>query len=148
MYDEEGRLQELISKLSSKNKDEKHEAWNNIQEMIKSSKINKEIIKDLMCYEDKGSRYRVWNYVSEMLNQGILDKNDVIEKAKCFYDLLKDEDETIRGLSWYSTLPQLIDILDKQEILNIISFCESLLNSDEWKDLIKETCDDLNKNID
>ncbi|AWR96758.1 hypothetical protein DFR86_03760 [Acidianus sulfidivorans JP7] len=137
-------LESLIELLSSQNKDEKHKAWDTIQNMIKEGKIkDKGVIYELLCYKDKGSRYRVWNFVPEMLSLGIIQEEDIIKMRDCFYDLLKDKDETIRGLSWYSTLPPLLNYLDIKEIVSMIAYCQSLLTSSNWKELIKETCDEV-----
>jgi hypothetical protein len=133
----------LINLLSSKDKDIKHKSWEIIQKLIEEGVIkDKSLILSLLCYKDEGSRYRVWNFVPKLVDLKIIDGNDIRNNKECLYQMLTSNNTDVRALTWYSTLPQILEYIDKREISEIIKYCKDLLNT-SWKDLIEETCNEL-----
>lgn len=130
----------LVDLLSSKDKDIKHKAWEILQKLIEDGIIrDRNLLIRLLCYEDEGSRYRIWNFVPKMIEMKIIDVNDIKNNKQCLFQMLTTDNIDVRALTWYSTLPQVLPYLDKNEVSRMLKYCRDLLNS-SWKDMIEETC--------
>ncbi|QIW24879.1 hypothetical protein EWF20_12590 [Sulfolobus sp. S-194] len=101
-------LDELNNYLISEDKDIKHEAWNYVLRNLKS--LDKKYLLYLLQFPDTGTRYRAWNEVPVFIKDGILTFNEVKELTEYFFEILKDDNITVRTLGWYITLIPLIEI--------------------------------------
>ncbi|AWR95618.1 hypothetical protein [Acidianus brierleyi] len=141
--DQPNLITQLVELLSSNDKDVKHKAWEILQKLIENNVIkDKNLIIDLLCYKDEGSRYRVWNFVPKMIEMKIINENDIKSSKQCLFQMLTTDNIDVRALTWYSTLPQVLPYLNKDEIYQYLKYCKDLLNS-SWKDIIEETCQEF-----
>ncbi|EZQ01607.1 hypothetical protein CM19_12815 [Candidatus Acidianus copahuensis] len=131
-------IQDLIYQLSSRDKNVKHEAWLETEKIINSG--NLQLLLNLLCFTDHGTRYRAWNLLPKFLDR--IKANEVRERLPCLLEMLKDEDINVRRLTWYNVLPQIFQFLDKEELKRIRKYCEEVA-SDDWKELLDETCREI-----
>ncbi|EWG06505.1 MAG: hypothetical protein ASUL_09174 [Candidatus Aramenus sulfurataquae] len=129
---------DLLDRLKSKDREDKHKAWLEVEELVRSGRVD--LLLDLLCFEDHGTRYRAWNLLSECM--GKVSAEQVKEREKCLLELLMDSDLNVRRLVWYSTLPQVYNLLDKENVRKLRKYCEEA-KGEEWVELLEETCNEL-----
>ncbi|TRM72981.1 hypothetical protein DJ523_08540, partial [Sulfolobus sp. E5] len=124
----------LTSLLSSSDKDIKHEAWNYVLKNI--DKLKKEEIYLLLSFPDTGTRYRVWNAIPDLVQKGVLTRDEVLSHISYFKDMLKDNNMTVRFLTWFVTLRMILDmrLIDESEIKTYKDYLCELLNYTDFKD--------------
>ncbi|AWS00387.1 hypothetical protein [Metallosphaera hakonensis] len=129
--------EELWNYLQSSNKDVKHEAWVTAQKMIERKHS---LLLDFLCFPDHGTRYRAWNLFQDFMNE--FDREVINSRTGCLLEMLRDEDLNVRRLTWYVTLPRVLQYLDVNIVKQLVRYCEEVA-VDEWKELIEDTCREL-----
>ncbi|MBW9141815.1 MAG: hypothetical protein K1T65_09095 [Candidatus Aramenus sp.] len=129
---------DLLDRLKSKDREDKHKAWLEVEELVRSGRVD--LLLDLLCFEDHGTRYRAWNLLPEYM--GKVSAEQVKEREKCLLELLMDSDLNVRRLVWYSTLPQVYNLLDKENVRKLRKYCEEA-KGEEWAELLEKACKEL-----
>ncbi|BCS93680.1 MAG: hypothetical protein MjAS7_2288 [Metallosphaera javensis (ex Sakai et al. 2022)] len=128
--------EELLKYLQSGDKDIKHEAWIAAEKLISHGRLD---VESLLCFPDHGTRYRVWNLIPGLTQ---VNREAVLHNIPCLLELLKDEDLNVRRLTWYVTLPKLLDYVNLEDVRRLTAFCKEVAVG-EWKDLLDETCREI-----
>lgn len=79
----------------------------------------KTVFLEFLSSEDERVRSDAWGEVDSLLDEGIITKEEAVERKGSFLELFKFEDELVRGKAWIiaGTLFKL-GIIDKDEIIN------------------------------
>jgi hypothetical protein len=78
-------------------------------------------------FDDTGTRYRAWNEVPNFISNNLFAVEDVRKNVEYFFQLLKDQNLTVRLLSWYVTLIPLINVgvISREEVTTYLKWlCE------------------------
>ena len=116
---------ELDALLRSEDKDLKYEAWNYV--LRHQNDLGKEYLIQLLRFDDTGTRYRAWNEVPNFISNNVFAVEDVRKNVEYFFQLLKDQNLTVRLLSWYVTLIPLINVgvISREEVTPYLKWlCE------------------------
>lgn len=70
------------------------------------------------------------------------DREVINSRTGCLLEMLRDEDLNVRRLTWYVTLPRVLQYLDVNIVKQLVRYCEEVA-VDEWKELIEDTCREL-----
>lgn len=136
-------LNDIEKFLSSDDKDIKHEAWNYV--LKKAKYLPHSFLVSLLKFPDTGTRYRAWNSLLSFISEGLISVEEAKSYKEYFIEMLRDSNLTVRFLSWYVTLKQVLDlnIVNEEDIKKEKKYLIELLQIDEYKELVNELLSEL-----